>query len=78
MTTPRRKLTPPPDVPQTLDQLLTIKQAAARLGVSDSKFYRLMRDPRAGLPVLRMPGHTTRIPATKLQRWIEAHTEQAG
>lgn len=74
----RRNRTPRPDVPQALDQLLTIKQAAARLGVSDSKFYRLMRDRSSGIPVLRMPGHTTRIPAAQLQRWIELHTEQAG
>lgn len=72
-----RKKTPRPDVPPALDQLLTIKQAAARLGISDSKFYRLMRDRQAGIPVIRMPGHTTRIPAAKLQLWIEKHTEQA-
>lgn len=75
---PQRKQTPRPEVPPALDQLLTIKQAAARLGISDSKFYRLMRDQQIGIPVLRMPGHTTRIPAAKLQRWIEQHTEQAG
>lgn len=75
--TSRRKRTPRPDVPPALDQLLTIKQAAARLGISDSKFYRLMRDRRAGIPVLRMPGHTTRIPAARLQIWIEEHTGQA-
>lgn len=74
---PRRTKTPRPDVPPMLDQLLTIKQAAAHLGISDSKFYRLMRDRQAGIPVIRMPGHTTRIPAAKLQLWIEAHTEQA-
>lgn len=74
---PRRKITPRPDVPPALDQLLTIKQAAARLGISDSKFYRLMRDRQAGIPIIRMPGHTTRIPASKLQLWIEKHTEQA-
>ena len=44
MTTPRRKQTQRAEVPPALDQLLTIKQAAARLGISDSKFYRLMRD----------------------------------
>ena len=76
--TSRRKKAQPQEAPQTLDQLLTIKQAAARLSISDSKFYRLMRDRQAGIPVLRMPGHTTRIPAARLQRWIEAHTEQAG
>lgn len=75
---PRRKQTQRAEVPPALDQLLTIKQAAARLGISDSKFYRLMRDRSAGIPVIRMPGHTTRIPAAKLQRWIEQHTEQAG
>jgi excisionase family DNA binding protein len=74
---PRRKQTLPPVVPQALDQLLTIPQAARRLGISDSKFYRLMRDPQNGIPVLRMPGHTTRIPAAKLQLWVEQHTEQA-
>jgi excisionase family DNA binding protein len=73
---PRRKSTQRPDVPANLDQLLTIKQAAAHLGISDSKLYRLMRDQRAGIPVIRMPGHTTRIPASRLQRWIEAHTDQ--
>lgn len=74
---PRRTTTSRPDVPPALDQLLTIKQAAARLGISDSKFYRLMRDRRVGIPVIRMPGHTTRIPAAKLQLWIERHTDQA-
>lgn len=74
---PRRTTTSRPDIPPALDQLLTIKQAAARLGISDSKFYRLMRDRRVGIPVIRMPGHTTRIPAAKLQLWIERHTDQA-
>ena len=76
--TPQREITPRPDFPPALDQLLTIKQAAQCLGVSASTFYRLMRDPQAGLPVVRMPGHTTRIPAAQLQCWIEAHTRQAG
>ncbi len=76
MASPHKR-TQRPDVPQEVDQLLTIPQAAARLGISDSKFYRLMRDRRAGIPILRMPGHTTRIPAAKLQAWIEQHTEQA-
>src|SRR5258708_3781525 len=74
---PQRKRPPRPEASAALDQLLTIKQAAAHLGISDSKFYRLMRDRQAGIPVLRMPGHTTRIPAAKLQDWIEKNTEQA-
>jgi excisionase family DNA binding protein len=73
--TPRRHTTPRPEIPPALDQVLTIQQAAARRGISDSKLYRLMRDPRNGTPVLRMPGHTTRIPAAKLQCWIEKHTD---
>lgn len=72
-----RKQTQCPNGSPELDQLLTIKQAAAHLGISDSKFYRLMRDRSIGIPIIRMPGHTTRIPAAKLQRWIEQHTEQA-
>jgi excisionase family DNA binding protein len=74
----QRQRKPRPDAPQSVDQLLTIPQAAAKLGVSHAKFYRLMRDRQAGLPILRMPGRTTRIPAAKLQIWIEQHTEQAG
>src|SRR5579872_3858065 len=73
--TPQRKGMSQLEEPEKLDQLLTIKQAAAYLSISDSKLYRLMRDRQAGIPVLRMPGHTTRIPAAKLQRWIEKNTE---
>ncbi len=72
----QRKATPPPTVPLSLDQLLTIPQTASYLGISRSKLYRLLRDPRNGLPVVRMPGRTTRIPAARLQVWIEQHTEQ--
>jgi len=59
---------------EKLDQLLHHPTGCCSSGDQRLETLSLMRDRRAGIPVLRMPGHTTRIPAAKLQLWIEKHT----
>lgn len=59
--------TPPP-------LLLTITQAAQRLGLSRSKLYSLIAQ-NGGPPVVRF-GRCARIPAASLEAWLQAYEEQ--
>lgn len=59
----------------TYDRLLiSIREAAAILGVSPSTAYRLARENR--IPVIRI-GASVRVNRRQLEAWIEAHTEAA-
>ncbi|MCL6443151.1 MAG: helix-turn-helix domain-containing protein [Alicyclobacillus sp.] len=51
-----------------MDRLLTIKEAAQRLGVSDESLYVLARQGR--FPIVRI-GRSIRVDPEKLQAWIE-------
>jgi excisionase family DNA binding protein len=51
--------------------LLTIAQAAKRLGISRSKLYELFEE---GLPVVHI-GRSPRIPFRGLLHWIDERTE---
>jgi excisionase family DNA binding protein len=54
--------------------LITIREAAELLGLSESTVYRLAREDR--IPVVRI-GASVRINRRHLETWIESHTEAA-
>ena len=56
--------------PQPLESMLTIPQVAEVLAICHATVFSLIK--YEGLPVTKM-GHTTRIPKSKLLRWIEEH-----
>lgn len=67
-----RKGQPPQQV--QLDQLLTISQAAERLGVGRTKIYDLINNNQ--LPYVEIPGageSTKRISVLTLNAWIKEH-----
>jgi excisionase family DNA binding protein len=62
--------------PVEIDQLLTITQAAARLGLGRTKVYALINNNI--LPYVEIPGvgereRTKRISALRLNTWIKEH-----
>lgn len=68
-TKPTRR-TPPVES----DQLLTISEAARRLGIGRTKLYELMNTNQ--LPYIAIPGageSTRRISVFSLNAWIKAH-----
>lgn len=52
--------------------LLTLREAAALMGVSESSVRRYTRDPGNPLPTVRIGG-SVRIVRTELEAWIGAH-----
>lgn len=54
--------------------IITIREAAELLGLSESTVYRLARENR--IPVVRI-GASVRVNRRHLEAWIEAHTEAA-
>lgn len=65
----RQKQSPQPIV---MDQLLTVTQAAARLGIGRTKLYELINSNT--LPYVEIPGEgepTKRISALTLNTWIK-------
>jgi len=57
--------------PVTIDQLLTVAQAAAKLGIGRTKIYDLINNNQ--LPYVEIPGageSTKRISALTLNAWI--------
>ncbi len=64
------------DMPaEPLQKLLTVTDVAAILGLSKVKVYELLKQRPNGLPSLKIDG-ARRIQPTKLQAWIERHSEQ--
>ena len=59
----------------TIDRLLiSVREAATMLGVSESTAYRLAREDR--IPVVRI-GASVKVNRRQLEMWIEAHTGRA-
>ena len=54
--------------------MLTVPEAAARLGISTSKAWEMSRSGR--LPVVRID-KSVRVPSAALDKWIMANTEGA-
>lgn len=54
--------------------LITIREAAELLGLSESTVYRLAREDK--IPVVRIGG-SVRVNRRHLEAWIEQHTEAA-
>ncbi len=52
--------------------IITIREAAEMLGLSESTVYRLARENR--IPVVRI-GSSVGVNRRQLEAWIEAHTE---
>ena len=60
-----------PDQPVVIDQLLTVPEAAARLGIGKSKLYELINENQ--IPYVEIPGagdRVKRISALTLNSWI--------
>jgi excisionase family DNA binding protein len=55
--------------------LLKVPEAAAVVGLGQSKFYELIR--RGEIPAVRI-GRATRVPVEGLRSWVEAQTEGVG
>jgi excisionase family DNA binding protein len=71
-TSPKRGRQKQPPQPVVIDQLLTITQAAARLGLGRTKVYDLINTNQ--LPYVEIPGageSTKRISALTLNTWIK-------
>lgn len=60
--------------PQQEPLLLTIRQAARRIQMSDYKTYMMARS--GDLPLVRI-GRSVRIPVKALERWVEDRTTMA-
>lgn len=61
-----------PGQPVVIDQLLTVPEAAARLGIGKSKLYELINDNQ--IPYVEIPGagdKVKRISALTLNAWIK-------
>lgn len=61
-----------PSQPVVIDQLLTVPEAAARLGIGKSKLYELINDNQ--IPYIEIPGagdKVKRISALTLNAWIK-------
>ena len=54
--------------------IITIREAAELLGLSESTVYRLARENK--IPVVRI-GASVRVNRRHLVEWIESHTEDA-
>lgn len=54
--------------------IITIREAAEMLGLSESTVYRLARENR--IPVVRI-GSSVRVNRRQLEQWIDSHTEAA-
>lgn len=60
--------------PEATPALLSVPEAAARLGVSRRTAYLLVRDE--GLPVVTLRGRM-RVPAIALERWLADRADEA-
>lgn len=65
----------PATIPDNHPGLMTHRQAAAWLGISERSLDRIKRD--GGIPYLRLAGRTIRYRPEALARWAEAQ-EQTG
>jgi excisionase family DNA binding protein len=54
-------------------RLITVPEAARRLGIGRSKGWQLAQ--RREIPVVRI-GRSVRVPSDALEQWIKDHTER--
>jgi excisionase family DNA binding protein len=59
-----------------MGSLLTVKEAASRLKMSQQSAYRLIREGRCGA-VVRLSPRRIRISEEMLNRWIESQAKQS-
>ncbi len=58
----------------SLEQLLTVKEAARRLRVGTRAVYRYMRERQ--FPIVRLNARTVRIPVAALDAWLHSRVER--
>ena len=61
---------------ETLFPLLTVNEAAARMGISRATLYRLMKNEQ--IKYAQPEGHARKIPVSEIRRYADSLLESAG